>query len=147
LQFLIDVACVKTSKALIAADDSLIAQSTSAFVNCFTLSCTINYASFPAYNSYKSACSAAKGALATYKINVSCDGLTIAVTNYPICLVSKTVNKNCGPKMLEDDIEAPLFFDDCGATAVYTSYTDYSGTKPKPVKKPAKKPVKKRVRF
>jgi hypothetical protein len=57
-------------------------------------------------------------------------------------LVSKKVNKNCGPKMLQDDVEFAFDIEGCSENAVNTGYTDYNG--PKPVKKPVKKPIKKK---
>jgi hypothetical protein len=81
----------------------------------------------------------AKGAFAT-----SCDFVTIVLSSVPVCLVSKKVNKNCGPKMLEDDVEFAFDIEGCYENAVNTGYTDYYG--PTPVKKPVKKPIKKTVR-
>jgi hypothetical protein len=55
--------CVKTSPTLDSANDKLTDQASA--VECTAFPCTTNYNSLPAYSSYRSACSAAKGALAT----------------------------------------------------------------------------------
>jgi hypothetical protein len=135
--------CVKTSKALDSAGDKLSDQIFDAVDGCTTFPCTIDFKSFSSYSSYSSACSSAKGALATYKVTLSCSGLSIAFGSYPVCLVSKKTNKNCGPKLFEDFFELAIDVDDCTETVTNTGYTDFSGSKP--VKKPAKMPVRRRA--
>jgi hypothetical protein len=139
--------CGKTSKALDSALVTLVVQA-GAFVddNCVkTSSCPLDYGKLPAYNSYKSACSTAKGALATYKFTISCSKITFVYSNVPICLVSKNVNQNCAPKLLENAVKGRMDLPGCSETATNTGYTDYSGTNPKPVKKPVKRPVRRRA--
>jgi hypothetical protein len=134
--------CVKTSKALDSAGDKLSDQIFDAVDGCTTFPCNVDFKSFSAYSSYSSACSSAKGALAAYKVTLSCSGLSIIFGSYPVCLVSKKTNKNCGPKLFEDFFESVIDVDDCTETVTNTGYTDFSGSKP--VKKPAKRPVRRR---
>jgi hypothetical protein len=136
--------CEKSSAALDSAYTSLDAQAADALESClYSSSCSLSYASLQSYNSYKSACSKAKGAFATYKVTISCTTLNVLLTNVPFCLVSKNTNKNCGPKLLEDDVEVVWDIDDCYEVATNTGYTDYSASKP--VKKPVKRPVRRRA--
>jgi hypothetical protein len=135
--------CFKTSKELNSAYNKLVRQKTDVVIEtCTEFRCDLNYANLPAYNDYKKACSAENGAFATYKAALSCSNGGAAVfKKEPLCLVSKKVNKNCGPKQLEDDLES--FYDEdegCTSTVTNTGYIDYSGTKR--VKKPVKRPVR-----
>jgi hypothetical protein len=140
--------CEKTSPTMEAELDKLLDQVPAAIQSCEGTTCNIDYASFSSYSSYNNACKAAKGALAIFTATQDCDILDFVFSNKPVCLVSKNINKNCGPKNLEDFVEDTFSTSGCSATAVCTSYTDFSGTKPKtkPVKKPIKKPVKKPAR-
>jgi hypothetical protein len=136
--------CLKTSDALTSADYNLSGQYlTVAYETCPDFRCDFNYAFFP-YKDYKTACSAANGAFATYKATLSCsDGAAFVLKNIPLCLVSNNVDKKCAPKQLEDGLES--FYDDfyrCAATVTNAGYTDYSGNKP--AKKPVKRPVRRR---
>jgi hypothetical protein len=135
--------CVKTSKALDSAGDKLSEEGFAAFDGCATFPCTIEFKSFSAYSSYRSACSSAKGALATYKVALSCLGQSYTLGNFPVCLVSKKTDKNCGPKLFEDFFESAIDVDVCTETVTNTGYTDFSGSKP--VKKPVKQPVRRRA--
>jgi hypothetical protein len=133
--------CFKSSTALDAADAKLSDQFLATLAKCTGSSCSVNWAALSAYSSYRNACSALKGALATYKLAVSCsDGSSAILTNIPACLVSSRINKSCGPKLAEDPIEAIFDLGGCTETATNTGYTDYSA--PKPVKRPVKKPIK-----
>jgi hypothetical protein len=133
--------CLKTSKALESANNKLADQYSAAFDRCTTIPCTVDIKSLAAYSSYRSACSAAKGALATYKMTHSCPGLSAVLVSVPICLVSKKTNKNCGPKLFGDFLE--LASAGGCTTIINTGYTDFFGSKP--VKKPVKRPVRRRA--
>jgi hypothetical protein len=136
--------CFKTSKALDSAADKLDDQAFAAAGKCTAFTpCTIDYKTLSAYSSYSGACSAAKGALATYKGSLSCSGRSLVLNSVPLCLVSTKTNKSCGPKMLEDFLEMVVDEDGCTETVTNTGYTDFSGSKP--VKKPVKSPVRRRV--
>jgi hypothetical protein len=120
---------------------------------CTGSSCTVNWASLSGHSSLRDACSALKGALATYKLSISCDdsleefflsATKLTLTSLPFCLVSTWTNKSCGPKLIEDVIEFAFNSTGCTETATYTGYSDYST--PKPLKKPVKKPIKKPIR-
>jgi hypothetical protein len=137
-------ACVKSSTALDSAYINLDAQAAAALESCFlNLFCFLSYGSLNSYYSYKSVCSKAKGAWATYKVSITCSALNVVLTSVPFCLVSKNTNKNCGPKLFEDDVEVIWDVDDCYVVATNIGYTDYSASKP--VKKPVKRPVRRRA--
>jgi hypothetical protein len=144
--------CEKTSPTLDAALDKLGEQAAAAIEMCDTAdtTCSVNFASYSAYTSFKNACIAAKGAFATYKITIDCSINVFVLSNVPVCLVSTKADSICRPKLFEDDLEDAFDFgiDECTETATNTGYTDYYASKPvkKPAKKPAKKPVMLAVR-
>jgi hypothetical protein len=118
--------CEKTSTALTSAYYTLDGQGTAVLEKCYSAYCTVNFARLKSYNSYKVACANSRGAFARYKITFSCDDATYVYINVPVCLVSKKVNRNCGPKLLEDDVEYSFIgIEGCFVTAVFTGYTDY----------------------
>jgi hypothetical protein len=137
--------CIKKSRALTAALNKLGQQASLAqTLSCPKFGCTFNFASLPAYNGFKKACSAEKGALAAYKVFILCpDGFNSVIENVSLCLVSKNVNKRCGPNQLVDDLLETFYdYTACTETVTNTGYTDFSGTKP--VMKPVKRPVRRR---
>jgi hypothetical protein len=153
--------CTKpyTSRELLSAATDLVDDVDAASNICSNpgTPCLVNFPSLPSYNSFKSACSAAKGVFATYDASILCK--IGAATPYfnsvwnssPYCLISEQVDKNCGPVMFADELHdywETSYTSYCSITVINTGYTDYSGSKPvkKPVKKPIKKPVKKPVK-
>jgi hypothetical protein len=93
-------------------------------------SCRFDVPTYKSYNRYNSACSAAKGVLATYDVTISCTQVPSEVyIGAPYCLISKQVDAKCDPAMFADELDYHLENDrssDCTVTAVSTGYTDYS---------------------